>query len=172
MQRMTDADSGKIKRQGITLPEMAQLSPRRLAAIFVTGHQLFQQGRLKDAASLFQGVILLSDAAAYAHGMLGAICQKQGALDVAVGHYTEALRCFPQDINSLTNRGELYLRLGLFQEAATDLMKAIELDPGKQHKAANRARLLVCLVQDAIRFAKEKGTQALEKERRKARKAS
>jgi Flp pilus assembly protein TadD len=162
----------QIERRNLTVDQVLQVKPKHVAALIVTGHKLYQQGRLKDATRIFEGLVLIDGQNAYAHGILGCIYQRQGMLHEAETHFSEALRHFPLHIHSLTNRGEIYLRLGQFQKAATDLVRAIELDPTKKHPAANRARLLVCLVQDAVQLAKEKGTKALEQERKKARKVS
>jgi Flp pilus assembly protein TadD len=155
-----------------TIAQILQVKPSHVAALIVTGHKLYQQGRLKDAANIFEGLVLIDNNNAYAHGILGSIYQKQGELDSAARHFSETLQRFPHHIHSLTNRGEIYLRLGQFQEAADDLIHAIELDPEKKHPAANRARLLVCLVQDAVQLIKEKGSSALEQEKKKVRKVS
>jgi tetratricopeptide (TPR) repeat protein len=162
----------KIRKGEITVAEVVKISPKQVAALLVTGHKLFQQGRLTDATNIFEGIVLLAGGTAYAHGILGTICQKQNKHEDSVKHFTEALRLFPQDIDSLTNRGEVYIRLGRFKEAAEDLAQAIELDPFMEHPAANRARLLVCLVKDAVQLAKEKGIQALDQERLKVRRVS
>jgi len=172
MPRLKVEEIERIRKGEITLAQVVKMSPKQVAALLITGHKLYQQGRLKDATNIFEGIALLAGSTAYAHGILGTICQKQNKHELAVKHYSEALNLFPQDMNSLTNRGEVYIRLGKFPEAATDLAKAIQLDPSKKHPAANRARLLVCLVQDAVQLAKEKGTQALDQERQKARRAS
>ncbi len=74
---------------------------------------------------------------------------------------------FPQDINSLANRGEVFLRLGKFKEAADDLKKAIELDAEKKHPSANRARMLIAITQEALKLVQEKGVQALVDEKKK-----
>ncbi len=56
----------------------------------------------------------------------------------------------PVDIHALTNRGEIALKLGRLQEAASDFKAAMDLDPARKHPAANRARLLVLLALDAV----------------------
>lgn len=69
----------------------------------------------------------------------------------------------PNDASSLTNRGEILLKPGRFHDAAEDLKKAIALDPRKKDPAANRARLLIGVVRDAMELSREKGIAALER---------
>lgn len=169
---MERVEIGEVKdfRKGETkLTQLFELNAKQVAALLMTGHKLYQLGRIKDAKSIFEGLDTLDGSIAYAHGILGAIYQKEEKYDPAVERYDTALKLFPQDINSLTNRGEIHLKLGRFEQAAADLEKAMELDPERSHPAANRARMLVCLVQDALRLAKEKGTEAVEAERRNAK---
>jgi hypothetical protein len=45
------------------------------------------------------------------------------------------------------------LKVGRFEKAASDSLNAIQLDPNKKHPAANRARLLVSIVQNALQLA-------------------
>jgi Tfp pilus assembly protein PilF len=149
----------KLGKGEISFAQIVKMSPRQVATLLVIGHKLFQQGRLKDATNIFEGIALLTNSTAYAHGILGAIYQKQNQHLLALNHYSEALKLYPQDVNSLTNRGEVYIRLGKFPEAAADLAKAIQLDPSMKHPAANRARLLVYLIQDSVQIVKEKRGQ-------------
>lgn len=133
------------------------------AALLLTGYNFFKQGRLTEAARIFEGLVVLDSHNPYVQGMLGSIYQKQKEYELAVIRYNNAVELNPNDIHSLVNRGEIFLKLGKFQEAANDLKKAIELDPARKNGAANRARLLVSIVKDAISIAQQDGIQALQK---------
>jgi Tfp pilus assembly protein PilF len=76
--------------------------------------------------------------------------------------YNRALALYPNDVQALANRGEIQLKLGNFEKAAEDLKRAIELDPGKKHPAANRARLLVAIVKEAIVAVERDGMAGLQ----------
>jgi Flp pilus assembly protein TadD, contains TPR repeats len=149
------------QRGEIKLANLFGVDAKQIAALFLTGYNMFSEGRLDEAKGIFEGITALDDKNVYAFSILGAIYQKQENYNVALARYNQALLLFPEDINSLTNRGEVYLKLGKFDEAAADLKKAIELDPTRQHPSANRARLLVALVTDALKTAKEKGVEAV-----------
>lgn len=122
-------------------------------ALLVTGYNFFRQGRLEEAATIFEGLVVVDSHNPYIQGMLGSIYQKKELYELALIRYNNALVLNSADINALTNRGEIFLKLGRFQEAAQDLKRAIELDPTQQDGAANRARLLVSIVRDAVSMA-------------------
>jgi tetratricopeptide (TPR) repeat protein len=148
--------------------EVLGIKTRQIAALVVTGYRFYKQGRTNEAMKIFEGIAVLESHNPYVQGILGSIYQKLEQYEPAIIRYNNALSLLPDDINSLTNRGEIFLKLGRFQEAAHDLKQAIQLDPEKKHPAANRARLLVALVHDAITLTKQKGTIALEEIRKQA----
>jgi tetratricopeptide (TPR) repeat protein len=128
-------------------------------ALLVTGYNFFRQGRLEEAAKIFEGLVILDSHNPYIQGVLGSIYQKQELYDLALIRYNNALALNPADISALSNRGEILLKLGKFQEAAQDFKQAIELDPVKENGAANRARLLVSIVRDSISLAQQNGIE-------------
>jgi Tfp pilus assembly protein PilF len=147
---------------------VAQAMGIQEAALLQTGFRFYQQGRLVEAKSIFEGLAVLDFNNAYVHGILGSIYQKAGDDDAAISSYTAAIRLFDKDVSSLVNRGELFLKAGKFQEAAEDFAKAIQLDPTRKNAASNRARLLVAVTQDALTLSKEKGIEAFAEERNRA----
>jgi Flp pilus assembly protein TadD len=155
---MPDLDSEKIatfKKGELRLAELLGMDAKQVAALVLMSHTQFMQGQLQKAQSILEGLIVLDPSNAYAHGLLGAIYQKKEDSRMAVAHYSQALTLFPDDIDSLVNRGEIYLKTGLFQEAALDLKKAISLDPDRKHPAANRGRLLMMTTWEALVTAKQ-----------------
>lgn len=151
----------KLKAGKIKESDIFNVNAQQYGAILMAGHTLFTEGIYDDARKLFEGLATLDSKNPYIHGMLGAIYQKIGQDEAAIARYSKALSLFPNDINSLTNRGELYLKTGKMQEAAADLKKAIGLDQGKKHPAANRARLLVVATAEALKLAQDKGIGAV-----------
>jgi Flp pilus assembly protein TadD len=122
-------------------------------ALLVTGFNFFRQGRLEEAATIFEGLVVVDSHNPYIQGLLGSIYQKQELYDLALIRYNNTLTLNPADTNALSNRGEILLKLGRFQEAAQDLKRAIELDPTREDGASNRARLLVSIVRDSLSLA-------------------
>ena len=131
----------------------ANVNPKQIAALMTAGFRWYEQGRLRDAKKIFEGLAVLDESNCYAHGVLGSIYQKEKNYDAAIERYNLAIALFPHDPNIFTNRGEIFLKLGKLEEAAGDLKKAIDLDPTRKHPASNRARLLVKAMQDALQSA-------------------
>jgi tetratricopeptide (TPR) repeat protein len=123
---------------------------------------LLSQGRYKESQMLLQGLVMIDPGNPYVHALLGSSLQHQNKIDEAIAHYSEAILLFPEDINSLTNRGELYLKSGKLNEAAADLAKAVELDTIGNHPSAIRARLLASMAASAIELVDQQGIEALD----------
>ena len=161
-EKLTELTDGRSK-----LMDALGANAKQQAALLQIGHQFFEHGKFNEARKIFSGLAILDGNNPYVYGMLGAIFQKEQRFELALSCYNRSLNLFPQDIDSLVNRGEILLKLGRFAEAARDLKQSIELDGAQKHPAANRARLLVLLVQDAIALAEEKGIEAVQQEQKK-----
>lgn len=150
----------------LRLAEVFKIDANEVAALLLAGHTLYEQGRLEDAKNIFEGLMALDARNPYLNGILGAIYQKQNKDEIAIAFYDAALNLFPEDVHSLTSRGEIYLNLGKFDKAAADFKRAIDLDPKWKHPAANRARLLAGLTLQSLELAKQKGIKAVLEERK------
>jgi Tfp pilus assembly protein PilF len=150
-----------FKKGRVTLAEVFAIDSKQIAALLMTGYLLYEAQRYQQAKGIFEGFLVLDPRNSYVHGILGSIYQKEGKYAAAVDRYTVALALSPDDINSLSNRGEIFLRMGKFSEAATDLFHAIKLDSAGKHPAANRARMLVALTQEVLKMAKENGVESV-----------
>ena len=150
MKQITELEVEKLRSGELKVAQILGIHAKHVAAILMTGHTLFEQNKIEEARNIFEGMSVLDGANPYIHGILGAIYQKQEKYDIALEHYNAALRVNPGDIHALTNRGEIALKLGRLQEAASDFRAAMDLDSTRKHPAANRARLLALLVLDAV----------------------
>ncbi len=157
------------KKKEMKLVERLGMNSRQEAALLQIGFRFYQQGRFGDAKNIFEGLALLDGNNAYVHGILGSLYQREGKDEAAVSSYSAAIQLFDKDIDSRSNRGEVFLKLGKFQEAAEDFATTIRLDPARKNPAANRSRLLVAITQDAIKLGKEKGFEAVQQERNRLR---
>jgi tetratricopeptide (TPR) repeat protein len=134
----------------------------QIAALMQLGFTLFQQGKFKEARDIMEGLIVLNPLNPYPYSVMGSIHQKEKRLEEALNCFTVCLKLHPQEINTLTNRGEVLLTLGRFEEAAADLKAAIELDPKSENPAANRARFLTAFAAEALKLAEDKGPDAVQ----------
>jgi Flp pilus assembly protein TadD len=140
----------KFRKGELKFVQIFNIDAKQIASILTAGYNFFTQRRFKEAGAIFEGMALLDPKNPYVNNLLGAIYQQTLQYDKAILRYSIALENFPADIGALTNRGEIYLTLGKFQEASNDLRKAIELDPRKKHPSANRARLLAGVIAELL----------------------
>jgi tetratricopeptide (TPR) repeat protein len=141
----------KYSKGEITLAEVMNITAQQEAALISLSYTFYSNGRLDDASKILEGLTIIDNNLAYVCTLLGSIYQKKKDYQKAIEQYSKAITLDSRDIYSFVNRGEIFLRQGRFQEATSDLIKAIETDPDKKHPAANRARVLLALTQEAIR---------------------
>ena len=142
--------------------EALNVDGQQTAALMQLGFALFQQGKLKEARDIFEGLIVLNPLNPYAYSVLGSIHQREERYEEAINCFTVTLKLAPEEVNTLTNRGEVLLKLGRLEEAAADLRAAIELDPKAENPAANRARMLAAFTFEALSLAEAKGPEAVQ----------
>ena len=143
------------------------LTPEQMASLLLVGHNYFQSGKYNAARNIFEGIQVMDPLNPYPSAILGSMFQQEGKCEEAIASFTTSLQIYPEDIHTLTNRGECYLNLGKFPEAAEDLKKAITLDPDQKNPAANRARLLAALTLEGLKLASEQGVSAVQDAKRR-----
>lgn len=140
----------------ITWAQLEGMTMEQAYAIAEFGYTMYQQGRYKDAKTLFEGLIIGNPYDPYFHAMLGAIYTKLDMHEEAAQEFSIAIELDPEDINSYVNRGELLLQHGEFEYAMEDLKAAIDLDPEGKNPASLRARALAAATAAAIKELIEK----------------
>ncbi len=146
----------KFRRGELKFVQIFNIDAKQMAGLLTVGHNFFSQGRLEEARCIFEGLAILDPKTPYVHSILGVIHQRMQEYDKAILRFNRVLQLFPDDISTLTNRGETCLRLGKLDEGARDLKKAAALDPQKKHPSANRARLLAAMAVDQFKSSKRK----------------
>src|SRR5262249_16134237 len=126
---------------GDELSDVFGVSDTQMQGIAALGYNLYQQGQLKDAETLFRGLVATNDKSWYGYAGLGAIAlAKQPAdLKTAQENLETAAKLNPKDPSIQANLGEALLRQAKFEEAAKQFKRALELDPQQQAPRANRA---------------------------------
>lgn len=134
----------------VTLGQLYGITIEEAYSIAEIGYTLLEQGRIKQAQTVFQGLVIGNPYDAYFHTVLGTIYQKKEFTDGAIEEYTIAIGLDPANIEALVNRGELLMQKGNFEQAATDFKRAIELDPDGTNPSVNRARMLASVTAAAL----------------------
>lgn len=135
----------------ITWAQLEGMTMEQAYSIAEFGYTMYQQGRYKDARTLFEGLVIGNPYDPYVHAMLGAIYTKLDLHEEAAQEFSIAIELDPEDINSYVNRGELLLQHGEFEAAMEDLKAAIELDPKGENPASLRARALAAATAAVIK---------------------
>jgi predicted Zn-dependent protease len=115
------------------------------------GHALAEQGRHREAITIFDGLAALAPATAYFQSALGALWLRMNEPQRALQHLDAALEADSQDLLSLINRGEAHLQLNETRAAMMDLSAAVrlgaELETGRSSVLVARARALLARLQ-------------------------
>lgn len=137
----------------LTLGQLYGISIEEAYSVAELGYTFMEQGRLNEAQTVFQGLVISNPYDAYFHTVLGSIYQKQENVDGAVEEYSIAIGLDPANMEAFVNRGELLIRKGNFQQAAADFKNALDLDPDGHSPSANRARALASVTAAALSSA-------------------
>jgi Flp pilus assembly protein TadD len=125
------------------LNEFFGLPGEQIDAIAALGSRLYEQGKSRDAATLFEGLIALDPKCYYGYAGLGAIALREEKLDEAIDYLRHAATVNPKDPTVHANLGEALLRQAKFNDAATEFEQAMKLDPQERDPGANRARAIL-----------------------------
>lgn len=145
-------EAEKLLEGDLSWTDMSQYTPEKIYQIAETGYERFKMGQYDSAEKIFRGLTVLEPENYYYHQMLGAIFQRKEKWAEALVEYSIAIDMNPKDMVSLTNRGEVYIKIGIMEFAEKDLNTAVAMDPKNEDRWANRARML----QEQIKIARER----------------
>lgn len=137
-QKIQDFIEGKIGWS-----ELFHFTPEQVQQMAEMGWTHFKSGRYQDAERFFKVLTILDWDNYYYHSMMGTILQKQDRDGEAIVEYSQAIESNPDDIISLSHRGEIFMKHGWLEDAVRDFEKASALDPKGENEWANRARVLL-----------------------------
>src|SRR5262245_5490516 len=135
------ADEGAAPRVALTRDEVDGLATK--------ARRSAENGRLDEALSMLQGLVILEPANSYLHTCLGCVLMQLDKVKEARESFETALSLDPRDLAALTYAGELAFEAGDVALALTRLDEAIALDPDGRNLYANRARTLRPLAEAA-----------------------
>ena len=145
----------KFVKGEITWAQLEGMTIDEAYAMAEMGYTFLEQGRVEDAKTIIEGLVIGNPYDAYLHALLGTIYAREDNEEDAVEEFSIALGLDPENVDALVARGELFLRHGEFEDAMEDLNKAIELDPNNEHPSTLRARALAAATASAFQAAME-----------------
>jgi Flp pilus assembly protein TadD len=139
-----DAQTVLVKEAGrVSLSQMFGLAKQEIEAIAALGFQLYEQGKVEDAESIFNGLVALDSHVYYGYAGLGALALAEEKLEEATRWLSRAAELSPEDPTVHANLGEALLRQARVEEAAAEFQTALTLDPNGNNAGANRARAIL-----------------------------
>ena len=138
------------------------LTEQQTAAIAALGYNLYEQGKMSEATTVFNGLVAIDPGNYIGYAGLGAVAlaSEPPQLDLAVANLREAARLNSKDPTVQANLGEALLRQAKFEEAAGAFEKALELDPEEEDAGANRARAILDGMEIVIEEVQKMGVGA------------
>lgn len=147
---------GELLKGDLSWTELFNLPPEKLKKMAEIGFEQFKSGAYDKAEKVLKGLTVIDPDNYYYHQVLGAAYQRQNKFPEAILEYSVACDLKKDDFVSLANRGECYLKLGLYPLAVQDFDRVIAEDPKGEDKWANRARMLKEQIQMMEKDKKEK----------------
>lgn len=144
----------------ITLGDLEGITKQEQYRMAEIGFSYLASGKLKEAKTVFEGLLALDPFDAYFHTVLGSIAQQTEDLDEAETRYTRALQINPYSATAMANRGEVRITQGRLTEGAEDLIKAIQADPEGSEQATVRAQATLRVLREKLATMSEGETSA------------
>jgi type III secretion system low calcium response chaperone LcrH/SycD len=108
-----------------TLKDVRGYSDQELFAVARTGYAFFNQGKIAEARTIFQGLFAINPREAYFARALAVVEQAAGNADGALSAYDVAVKLAPEDPMAYIGRAEIRILKGQTREALQDLQAAM-----------------------------------------------
>ncbi len=106
---------------GVSLGAAAGWTADEIRLVSELGYALAEQGRRREAITIFEGLVALAPATAYFETALGALWLRENEPARALQHLNAAISADSADIPARVNRGEVFLMLANYDGARDDL---------------------------------------------------
>jgi type III secretion system low calcium response chaperone LcrH/SycD len=129
-----------------TLKEVRGYSDAELFAVARTAYMFFNQGKLAEARTLFQGLFAVNPKEPYFARALGVVEQALGNADGALAAFDVAIKLQPDDPAAYVARAEIRILKGQGRDAAQDLQKALSVARDEEKPLRNKAMAILGLL--------------------------
>jgi tetratricopeptide (TPR) repeat protein len=127
----------------------------------IEGFRLYDEGRYAEARSVFQELCVKEPKYALHRTALGLVHLAMDALPEAERELTRSIELSSREPSTFVTRGEVYVRLGRYLEAAKDFDRAVALAPEIHDPLAKRARLLATTAREMLAERRKKNAGPL-----------
>jgi len=115
------------------------------------GIELFQQGKIDEASSVFNQAIIKYPDYVISYGNRGRIYEAKQEYTKAINDYSKAIELAPNIAKSYYNRGNVYRKIENSDQAISDYTSAILLDPSYTKAIENRGILYWLSKRDKVK---------------------
>lgn len=110
-----------------TLQELKGYSEEELHAISAQGYLLFLNGKIRDAQTVFEGLVAIDPKNDYYYRALGVVYHRLGDAERALRQFTHAITVAPKGAAAYVNRAEVHIARQDTDKALADLESAIQV---------------------------------------------
>jgi len=139
------------KHAGHSPREVLGITNEQFEEMGQLGVMFYTQGDLERARIAFEGLVQADPNSSSAHSALGALYTRTGRYDDALEQLNTAIELNGNQLEAYVNRAEIWFRKDQVQRAVEDIKRAISLDPVEQDPAANRARVMLLGLHQALK---------------------
>jgi tetratricopeptide (TPR) repeat protein len=129
-----------------TLQELKGYGEEELHCIASQGYTLFLNGKIKDAQTIFEGLVAIDPRNDYYYRALGVVYHRQGDVERAIRQFTHAVTVAPRSPAAYLNRAEVHISRRDVDAALADLEQALAVCRDPADPLARKARALRSLL--------------------------
>lgn len=133
----------KFAKGELTLAELAGVDGESQKKVADMGHRLLTSGKLHEARQIFEGLVALNPYEPYFLLAAGSVAQREERFADAEEWYSRSIAYDDTSPVAFANRGEVRIMLERVEDAATDLVNAIRIDPEGKEPTTRRAQGLL-----------------------------
>jgi tetratricopeptide (TPR) repeat protein len=125
-----------------TLQQIKGYSEEELFLIAQHGYTLFLNGKVKDAQTVFEGLVAVDPRNDYYYRALGVVYHRQGDAERALKQFSHAITVSPRAAAGYVNRAEVHISRRDYERALQDLATAVQVSDDLSAPIARKAMAL------------------------------
>ncbi|MBM7118196.1 BTAD domain-containing putative transcriptional regulator [Archangium primigenium] len=148
-------DGERLVLGEISPAEFLRIPQEKLYEIAKRGHEMLTTGKLKDALTIFKGLVEASPYDSVFHCNLASTYAHLGQSGDALTEYSRAIELNIGNVDALVGRSELYLKDGHVPLALKDIQSALKYDPEMKRDTTKRASIILSRLQQIASESKK-----------------
>jgi Flp pilus assembly protein TadD len=125
-----------------TLQQLKGYTDDELYLIAQQGYTLFLNGKIKDARTIFEGLVAIDPRNDYYYRALGVVYHRLGDAERALRQFDHAITVAPRSAAAYVNRAEVHISRRDYDRALADLASAVQVSGDLSVPIARKALAL------------------------------